>query len=563
MAARETVSDVFLETLTEVGIRYLFANLGTDYAPLVESIAKYRAEGRPLPEILLCPHENTAITAAHGYALATGQGQGVFVHVGVGTQNLGGALHNALTGRIPLLIFAGRSPQGTRGERLGSRDNWIHFLQDVRDQGGIIRQFSKWEFNLELPEQIAYALQRGVRMMQSEPKGAIYITAAREVLGMEAGEMVSDSPERYATPVLGELADEAATRLAKALHGAARPLIITSYLGRNPDAVAPLVALSEALRIPVAEPAATYLNFPRDHGNHFGFRAGKAVTEADFILLVNTDVPWIPKHGGPPRDTPVAQLDLDPVKPHITMWDFPVTESYCVDAGRALAKVLEAAESLPALSSEREEERGEWIARHQPAPLTHASEDKLTIGTIGSILEETLSKDAVLFDEAITGTDPLRGTFRRTEPGSYFGLPGGSLGWGGGSALGYKLARPDAEVLWVVGDGSFLFSVPSSLFAAAQRYQVPFLTVILNNGGWNAVKVATERVYGLKGNAHDNNEYLHELGQTGALEQVAGAFGCYAAGVDSPREFRTALKEAREAVAEGRCAVINARIVEG
>ncbi len=89
MPARETVSDVFLETLQELGIRYVFANLGTDYPPIVETIAKYRGEGRALPEILLCPHENTAITAAHGYALATGQGQGVFVHVGVGTQNLG------------------------------------------------------------------------------------------------------------------------------------------------------------------------------------------------------------------------------------------------------------------------------------------------------------------------------------------------------------------------------------------------------------------------------------------------------------------------------------------
>lgn len=562
-----TVSDVLLETLHSLGVRTLFANLGTDYPPIVESLARHEGEGAPVPQVVLCPHENTAITAAHGYALATGQGQGVLVHVGVGTQNLGGALHNAWTGRIPMLIFAGRSPAGTRGELLGSRDNPIHFYQDVRDQAGTIRQYSKWELSLELPEQAAYALQRAARLMQSEPQGAVYVTAAREVLGMPVGTLTPDDPARSARPALGELSDDAARRLAEALHAARRPLVITTYLGRRPAAVETLVGLSETLGLPVIEAGATHLNFPRDHAHHWGFRAAQAVAEADLVLLLDTDVPWIPKFGTPPTGTPVVQLDVDPLKPHIVMWDYPVTESHQVDTARALAAVLAHARALPAPNAAREVGRREWLTRHCPPPVdsggaVDAADGSLTPDAVSAIVGEALGPDAVLFDETVTSLDSTRRHTRRTVPGTYFGLPGGSLGWGGGAAMGHKLARPDTEVAWLVGDGSYVFSVPTSLYMTASRYGAPFLTVIYNNAGWNAVKAATHRVYGHEGEAARLDAYQHRLGQTGHLEQVAAAFGCFAAEADSPQRLRAALEEGRAAVASGVPAVINARLAE-
>ena len=124
--------------------------------------------------------------------------------------------------------------------------------------------------------------------------------------------------------------------------------------------------------------------------------------------------------------------------------------------------------------------------------------------------------------------------------------------------MGFKLARPEAEVVWLVGDGSYFFSVPSSLYMTAMRYGVPFLTVIYNNQGWNAVKMATERVYGTTGVAAQTGQYLHELAPIGHLEQVAGAFGCFAAEVDSLDALQDAFSEGRKAVAAGRPAVINA-----
>lgn len=562
MALRETVSDILLETLQAAGMRFLFANLGTDYPPILETLAKYGAAGAPLPRMITCPHETTAITAAHGAYLAGGRGQGVLVHVGVGTHNLGGAAQQAWTARVPMLVFAGRTPATTRGDVLGARDNYVHYYQDVRDQAGVLRSYTKWEFNLELPEQAAYALQRGLRVMHSEPAGAVYLTAGREVLSMAAPPGLRSDPQSdYAEPRLGGLAAPDAARIAGLLAQAERPLILTSYLGRRREAVEVLAALSEALGVPVAEPFATHLNFPRTHLHHWGFRQGPAIEEADLLLVVDCDVPWIPKTSRPKPGTPVIQLDVDPVKAHMTIWDFPVTESHAVDALRALGDVLGAARSLPQAQGAARA-HGAWLARHRPQWPAAGADGRLTVPALSALLARELGPDAIVFDEGVSHADDVRMGTRCARPGSYFGQGGGSLGWGGGAALGYKLMRPEAEVAWITGDGSFVFAAPTSLYLTAQRYAAPFLTVILNNGGWRAVRMAADRMYGPQGHAARAGEYHHRIEGNEHLEQVAAAFGCHVAAVRDPDAFVAAVREARKQIAQGRAAVINAHIVE-
>ena len=117
-----TAATAFLNALHEAGVSYIFANLGTDHPPIVESLAEANVTGRPVPQLITCPHEMVALSAAHGYAQATGRAQAVVVHVDVGTQSLGGAVHNAAKGRVPVLLFAGTSPFTQEGELLGSRN---------------------------------------------------------------------------------------------------------------------------------------------------------------------------------------------------------------------------------------------------------------------------------------------------------------------------------------------------------------------------------------------------------------------------------------------------------
>src|SRR5258706_11009959 len=105
-----STSHYFLEGLSEIGVDHLFCNLGTDHAPLIEEMARWRKDGKRYPPTVLCPHENVAVHMAAGYTLVTGRGQAILVHVDVGTANSAMALHNLARARIPALLMAGRAP---------------------------------------------------------------------------------------------------------------------------------------------------------------------------------------------------------------------------------------------------------------------------------------------------------------------------------------------------------------------------------------------------------------------------------------------------------------------
>ncbi|MCZ7561356.1 MAG: thiamine pyrophosphate-binding protein [Burkholderiaceae bacterium] len=121
--------------MLEQGIEYIFGNLGTDHVPLIEELARWHQEDRASPQVVLCPHENTAVHMAGGYAAATGRGQAVAVHVDVGTANAASAMHNLFRARLPVLLMAGRAPFSSYNELLGGRDTYVHFIQEPFDRG--------------------------------------------------------------------------------------------------------------------------------------------------------------------------------------------------------------------------------------------------------------------------------------------------------------------------------------------------------------------------------------------------------------------------------------------
>src|SRR5439155_387250 len=123
------------------GVEYLFANGGTDFAPVVEACAKGQALGWRLPEVVIVPHENLGVAMAHGYTMITGRPQAMMVHVGVGTANAVNGLMNASRMNIPLLFSAGRTPLPESGALPGARNNYIHWAQEHFDQGGMLREF--------------------------------------------------------------------------------------------------------------------------------------------------------------------------------------------------------------------------------------------------------------------------------------------------------------------------------------------------------------------------------------------------------------------------------------
>ena len=224
-----TVSAAILDALHEAGVSYIFANLGSDHPAFIESIAEARGTGRPLPRLITCPNEMTALSAAHGFAQITGRAQAVLVHVDCGTLSLGGAIHNAAKGRVPVLIFAGESPITQGGEMRGSRNEFIHWIQDVFDQPGIVRGYVKYNYQIRTGANAKQMVHRALQFAYSDPQGPVYLTAAREILELEASSAPID-PADYAPPRPSPIAASDAASLVEELITARRPLIVSLCL---------------------------------------------------------------------------------------------------------------------------------------------------------------------------------------------------------------------------------------------------------------------------------------------------------------------------------------------
>ena len=570
--ARHSTAHYFLEGLNEVGFDYLFCNFGTDHAPLIEAMANFKKLGRRLPTVLLCPHENTAMHMAAGYALATGRGQGVMVHVDAGTANAAMAMHNLCRARIPVMLMAGKAPFTSHRELLGTRDNYVHFVQEPFDQAGIVRPYAKWEYNLPSGVIAKEVLRRAHTVMESDPKGPVYLTFPRETLtdDWSEGQIRSYPAERFGAVRARGVDTEAIEAIADKLLGAERPLLITAYAGRNPATVAVLDGLARFAGIRVIEFSPSCVSLPHDSPCHGGFAPGKALAEADVGLLVDVDVPWIPSDVSENLATWWAQIDIDAEKRNFPMWTFPGNLRLQGDSHRILSDLLaalqakagadftaRAAARVATLTEEGKARR----AVAAKAAANRGDKGALTPAFVCASLAKALEPSAIVLNEAIRNGPVVLQQMPRTEAGTLVGYSGGGLGFSSGTALGLKLALPDRTVVQLVGDGVFYFSNPQSALAVARQYKLPVLTVVLDNGGWSAVKEATLRVYP-DGDAKAENDFGAALAPDMNFAKVAEAAGAHGELVSDPDALDAAIARCLAALKGGQAAVLHVRVTK-
>lgn len=560
-----------LEGLNELGIEYLFCNLGTDHAPLIEAMACWRGEGRAHAKTVICPHENVAVHMAAGYAIATGRGQGVLVHVDAGTANAAMALHNLFRARIPVLLMAGRSPHTLHGELPGSRDTYVHFVQEPFDQASLVRPYVKWEYTLPTGVVTKEALRLAHTVMQSDPKGPVYMMLPRETLAESwDASAVRSYPERRFGPVAAGGADPAAVAaLAERLLAARDPVLVTAYSGRNPANVALLDELARFAGIRVYEFNPLHLNMPHDSPCFAGFMPDASVAKADCGVLLDVDVPWIPRDMPDNPDTWWAHIDVDAVKRGFPMWGFPSNLRIEGDSCIILAQLLEAlrVRATPEFTA-RARGRVEALAaahRMRMEGVVRLAADKGTPGRINphylcAELNRAIAPEDIVLNEAIRNGGIVFNQVARTKPGTRIGLSGGGLGFSGGMALGMKLAQPGCTVVQVVGDGSFYFCNPEAVYAVSSQYRLPIFTLVLDNGGWAAVKEATLRMHP-DGDARRLNAYESQLAPGMAFAKVVEAAGGYGETLTEPSEVPAAIRRCLDQVRGGRSALLHAHIV--
>jgi acetolactate synthase-1/2/3 large subunit len=568
MTARTaTAGTAFLEALKEAGVSYIFANLGSDHPAIVESVAEGTAHGRGFPALLTCPNEMVALSAAHGYAQVSGETQAVIVHVECGTQALGGAVHNALRGRIPVLIFAGATPYTQEGELKGSRNEWIQWIQDISDQRGIMRNYVKFDYEFRTGRNIKQVTHRAMQLAKSEPRGPVYLVGAREVMEEEATTVSIDMAEWPPIAPL-PLRNTDVAELAQALVSAKRPLVVTSAVGRNPAAVPELLKLCHRLGIAVLEQSPTNMNYPADDVLYMGNRWSEPLQEpvlagADVVLILDSDAPWVPSVSKPSPSARIFHIDVDPLKLDIPLWYFKAQHVFQADCTTALAQINDALDSMTIIAATVEERKAhygrmhdalaaQWLKREQPGGT-------ITPEYFTAVLRQHVDFDnSIILSEAITNYPTVCNHLRPSKPGSYFLSGGSSLGWHGGAAIGAKLACPDKMVIAISGDGSFMFSVPSSVHWMARKYGTPFLQVIYNNGGWRSPKMSTLAVHpdGYASRANAIGVEFDPAPDHGGIAAAAG--GAWARKLERPEDVEAAIIEAMRVVREEkRCAVLD------
>lgn len=575
--ARYSAAHYFLEGLVDLGVEYIFANLGTDHVSLIEEIARWDQEGRKHPEVILCPHEVVAVHMAGGYALATGRAQAVLVHVDAGTANACMAIQNLFRYRLPVLLFAGRAPHTLHGELTGSRDTYVHFVQDPFDIASIVRPYVKWEYSLPSGVVVKEALSRAGAFAHSDPPGPVYMMLPRETLAEEWDEtaMPAYPAARYGSVRAGGIEPARAKVIADALMAAENPVAFAAYLGRKPEAVAALDRLARTCGIRVAEFSSIDLNIPQDSPCFAGTDPLPLLEGADLGLLLDSDVPFVPQYAKRANAIKWIQIDIDPLKADFPMWGFATDMRIQGDCATVLNQVLEAVEARAddAFRKRVAERIASWGTAREASTKRRAtaSANKGVSGALNpafvfATLSAKLAPEDVVLNEAIRNGPILQEHVVRTKPRSYVGLAGGGLGFSGGMALGLKLAQQKHRVVQVIGDGGFHFSSPDSVYAVAQQYQIPILTVVLDNGGWQAVKSAVQRVYP-KGIAAETDQFQSRLmsghqGERRDFSEVGKAFGAHGECVTEPDQLSAAIDRAFAALDDGKAAVLHIKVTK-
>ncbi|MGH2365683.1 MAG: thiamine pyrophosphate-requiring protein [Chloroflexota bacterium] len=559
-AAVESTAEAYLEILAARGVRYFFGNGGTDFGPIVDAYAKRLSSEAPVPAPITVPHEIDAVAMAHGYTMVTGEPQVVMVHTIAGTANATGNVINASRAGVPVLFSAGRTPL-TEGDSKGSRDGGIHWAQESFDQGAMVREWVKWDYELRHDADVEAIVDRALAIAQTQPQGPVYLTLPREVLA-EAREEITymDRPRMIASDFMPtpELLENA----AKALAAAKDPVIVTRSAGRDPAAVAELVRLAEALNIPVYETGPTHMNFPVMHPLHQGSDSAAALARADVVLVVECDVPWPPKRVHLRPEALVIAAGVDPLYSRYPVRGFPIDLGLAGNLTKTLGALAELVTRHPreaaaisargkALAVSHQEMRAATTAR----ALAGKDQTPIQKPWVSYCLEQLRDEDTIVLNEL--GLDASQ--FELTQPGSYFTVSqAGILGWAVGAALGAKLAAPEKTVVACVGDGSYVFGVPSAAHWVARRYELPVLYIIWNNAQWAAVAGATRTVYPDGWAVKTASFPFSDLTPALDFEHDVKASGGYGERVETAEQVPAALERALHAVkVEKRAAVLN------
>jgi acetolactate synthase-1/2/3 large subunit len=569
--------EAVLRAATDLGVDYIFASAGSEWAPVWEALARRDAAGGTGPRYLDLTHETLAVAMATGYANVTGRGQLVLLHAAAGLLQGANAIHGALLTGAPMVVCSGESTG--YGDALGPDpgSQWYRNLSVVGGPQSVAAPFTKWS-NAAADVSVLYGMiKRAGELAAQAPAGPVYLNTPVEVLlapwppaAAPAGPAaLANGPVVNSPVVNGTVAVPSEVEVAARLLAAAqRPVLAVETAGRDPAAFAALVELAELLALPVVEPQSAVSScFPRGNPLHAGGELAPLATDADLVVLLGCRSPWYPPSAKPGNAT-VLVIDEVPHRPHMA-YQVLTADHY---VGGAMAPTLRA---IIARLSEWGIDEDAVTARRERLTAAHAAaetvrraaESKALLATEGPVdpvavaatLRELIGDDALVVDETITHSRVITRHLMAGAPGRYSYVQGG-LGQGLGVALGTKLAAGGRLVVQTVGDGTWLYNpVPPGLMAAAQ-YGLPLLVVVFNNKKYLSMRFNLTRAYPRGSYVRDGSGYGVDLSAQPDAAAVAAACGAAGFTVTTTPELAPTLEKAIATVRAGQTAVVNVHL---
>jgi thiamine pyrophosphate-dependent acetolactate synthase large subunit-like protein len=551
-------SDVIADALRSLDIPYIALTPGASYRGLHDSIVNYL--GNSKPQMLLCLHEEAAVAIAHGYAKVTGKAMVTAVHSNVGLMHATMAMFNAWCDRMPMIVLGATGPVDAVKRR-----PWIDWIHTSRDQGALVREYTKWDDQPSSPGAAREAILRGTWIANTAPQGPVYINFDAELQEMKVSEPLPPIDiARYMPPVTTAAPAELVKQAAAMLKDAKNVLILAGRASRDEGAWKARVALAEALNARVVTDLKIGASFPTDHPQHIG--SLRAITPESVEGLKNVDVvlslDWVDLAGGmrsfgPSPSAKVIQISLD----------HRIHNGWSMDH-QALPPVDLLLSADPDLVvPDLVKEIGTHSKPHAvPSPRKAADKEPsgFTNENIARALRKVLGERPVTYTHLPLSWDDSWMPFR--HPLDYVGSDGGGgVGGGPGISVGAALALKGSGRLPIAicGDGDFLMGVTAVWTAV--HYKIPLLFVLANNRSFYNDELHQERMARARNRPVENKWIGQRMSDPdvdlAAMGRAQGAegFGPVTKAADLPG----ILEKAIAAVDAGHVAVVDVRVEPG
>jgi thiamine pyrophosphate-dependent acetolactate synthase large subunit-like protein len=553
-------SDVVADALRATGIEYIALNPGASYRGLHDSLVNYL--GNRQPQMLLCLHEESAVAIAHGYAKVTGRAMAAAVHSNVGLMHATMAFFNAWCDRMPMVVLGATGPVDAVKRR-----PWIDWIHTARDQGALVRGYTKWDDQPASPAAAREAVLRAAWIANTAPRGPTYVNLDA---GMQEEKLAEPVPpidaRRFMPPVANAPSADAVAQAAALLRDAKRPVILAGRVSRDLDAWNARVALAERLSASVVTDLKIGASFPTDHPLHAGAPGGAvlapeaadAIRSADVILSLDwVDIAGTIKNVGGKIAAKIVKISVDH---HLhNGWSMDYQGLPPVDV--FLACTPDAA--VPALMAALGPGKPHVVANRTVVPF-QPSGDKLTVDHMAVALRDAVGERPCSLTHVSLSWNGASWPFR--HPLDYLGSDGGGgVGGGPGISVGAALALKGTGRLPVAvcGDGDFLMGV-TALWTAV-HYKIPLLVVVANNRSFFNDELHQERVARMRGRPIENRWVGQRISQPDIdLASMARAQGAIGFGpVGAIGDLALTFAEAIAAVEAGAVAVVDVRVEPG